>query len=94
MSWYYHAVVKKLAEGTNFGISFLQIGASLKKARGSKRECATFVGETIDTAPDFLYRVNIELYDCRVKFWSDSGFVWHFLYINGVFGHLMCIIQI
>ena len=29
--------------GTNFGISFLQIGASLKKARGSERECVTFV---------------------------------------------------
>ena len=29
--------------GTNFGISFLQIGASLKKARGSGRERVTFV---------------------------------------------------
>ena len=29
--------------GTNFRISFLQIGASLKKARGSGRERVTFV---------------------------------------------------
>ena len=35
MSWYYHVVVKNLAEiGTDFGISFLQTEASLKKARG------------------------------------------------------------
>ena len=27
--------------GTNFGISFLQTGASLKKARGSERERVT-----------------------------------------------------
>ena len=45
MSWYYHAVVKKCVcpRGTSFGISFLQTGASLKKARGSERERATFV---------------------------------------------------
>jgi hypothetical protein len=29
--------------GTSFGISFLQTGASLKKARGSERERVTFV---------------------------------------------------
>ena len=29
--------------GTSFGISFLQTGASLKKARGSERELVTFV---------------------------------------------------
>ena len=59
--------------GTSSGISFLlQTGASLKKARGSERERVTFVCETIYAAPhlDFLYRGNIELYDCRVKFWD------------------------
>ena len=44
MSWYYHAVVKKFGRiGTKFGTGFLQIGASLKKARGSEREHVTFV---------------------------------------------------
>ena len=54
---------KKLGRfGTSFGISFLQTGASLKKARGSKRERVTFVCETTYAAPlDFLYRGNIEL---------------------------------
>ena len=57
--------------GTSFGISFLQTGDSLKKARGSERERVTFVCETIYAAPlDFLYRGNIELYECRVKFWD------------------------
>ena len=37
--------------GTDFGISFLQTEASLKKARGSKREHATFECETIYAAP-------------------------------------------
>ena len=47
MSWYYHVVVKKIGRiGTDFGISFLQIGASLKKARGSEREPVTSVCET------------------------------------------------
>ena len=37
-------MVKQIGRiGTNFGISFLQIGASLKKARGSGRERVTFV---------------------------------------------------
>ena len=36
-------MVKKCRIGTSFGISFLQTGASLKKARGSERECVTFV---------------------------------------------------
>ena len=65
--------------GTSFGISFLQTGDSLKKARGSERERVTFVCETIYTAPlDFVYRGNIELYECRVKFWNYAGFVWPF----------------
>ena len=33
--------------GTSFGISLLQTGASLKKARGSERERVTFVCEMI-----------------------------------------------
>ena len=84
MSWYYHVVVKKIGRiGTSFGISFLQTGASLKKARGSKRERVTFECETIYAAPlEFLYRGNIELHECPVKFWNYSGSVCHFLYIN------------
>ena len=81
--------------GTSFGICFLQTRASLKKSRGSERERVTFVCEMIYAAPlDFLYRGNIELYECRVKFWNYSRFIWTFLYINWVSGHLMCIIQI
>ena len=81
--------------GTNFGISFLQTGASLKKARGSERERVTFECEMIYAVPlEFLYRGSIELHECLVKIWNYSGFVWPFLYINWVFGHLMCIIQI
>ena len=38
--------------------------------------------------------VNIEQQECCVQFWNFSGFVWPFLYINWVSGHLMCIIQI
>ena len=52
MSWYYHVVVKKIGRiGTYFGISFLQTEASLKKARGSKRERGTFECEMIYAAP-------------------------------------------
>ena len=48
MSWYYHVVVKKIGRiGTNFGISFFQTEASLKKAHGSERERATFECEMI-----------------------------------------------
>ena len=65
--------------GTSFGVNFLQTGASLKKARGSVRERVTFECETI-YAPrlEFLYRGNIELHECPVKFWNYSGFVWPF----------------
>ena len=80
---------------TNFGISFLQTGAYPKKARGSKRECVTFERGTMYAAPlEFLYKGNIELHECPIKFRNYSGFVWPFLYINWVSGHLMCIIQI
>ena len=49
--------------GTDFGISFLQTEASLNKARGSKRERATFECETIYAAPlEFLNKGNIELH--------------------------------
>ena len=70
--------------GTNFGISFLQTIASLNNARGSERERVTFVYETIYAAPplDFLYRGNIELYECHVKFGNYSVFVWPFLDIK------------
>ena len=62
--------------GTNFGISFLQTEASLKKARGSERERATFECETIYVVPlEFIYKGNIELHECPVKFWNYSGFV-------------------
>ena len=57
MSWYYHVVVKKCRIGTSFGISFLQTGASLKKARGSEREHASFECETIYAVPlEFIYK--------------------------------------
>ena len=33
----------------------------------------------VTTAPlDFIYRGNIELYECRVKIWNYSWFVWPF----------------
>ena len=63
--------------GTNFGISFLQTEASLKKARGSERERAVY------TVPlEFIYKGNIELHECPIKFWNYSGFVWPYLHIN------------
>ena len=82
--------------GTSFDISFLQIGASLMKACGFERENVTFCAKrhTLPPRSWFFYRANIELYECRVKNWNYSGFVWPFLYINWVSGHLMCIIQI
>ena len=102
LAWCHVMVVpsrgKKIGRiGTNFGISFLRIGASLKKARGSRRERVTFECETIYAAPsplEFINKGNIELHECPVKFWNYSRSVWPFLYINWVSGHLMCIIQI
>ena len=57
-------MVKKIGQiGTSFGISFLQTGASLKKARGPERERVTFECETIYAAPlEFLNKGNIELH--------------------------------
>ena len=81
--------------GTSFGVSFLQTGASIKKARGSERERVSFLCETIYAAsPWFYLQRQHRLYECPIKFWNYSGFVWTFLYINWVIGHLMCIIQI
>ena len=70
MSWYYHVVVKKIGLiGTNFGISFLQTEASLKKARCSERERATFECETIYVVPlEFIYKGNIQLHDALLNF--------------------------
>ena len=49
-------LVKKLAAfGQVFGISFLQIGASLKKACGFERERVTFVCETTYAAPLLIF---------------------------------------
>ena len=65
--------------GTSFGISFLQTGASLKKARGSERERVTFECETVYIVPlEFIYKGNIELHECPVKIWNYSGFVCRF----------------
>ena len=59
--------------GIDFGISFLQ---NRKKARGSERERATFECKTIYVVPlEFIYKGNIELHECPVKFWNYSGFV-------------------
>ena len=84
MSWYYHVVVKKIGRiGTDFGISFLQTEASLKKARGSERERATFECETIYVVPlEFIYKGNIELHECPVKFWKSFQLRLAFLHIN------------
>ena len=41
--------------GTDFGISFLQTEAPLKKARGSERERVTFVWEMIYTASPRIF---------------------------------------
>ena len=71
--------------GTYFGISFLQTEASLKKARGSERERATFGDDTISVASYCLQKissVNIEQQECCVNIWDFSGFVWTFLCIN------------
>ena len=66
---------KKLGRiGTSFGISFLQTGASLNKARGSERERVTFECETIYAAPlEFLYRGNIEYMSALLNFGIISG---------------------
>ena len=57
----------------DFGISFLQTEASLKKARGSERERATFECETIYVVPlEFIYKGNIELHECPVVFFKTA----------------------
>ena len=66
MSWYYHVVVKNWPNRNRFWYKLLQTEASLKKARGSERERATFECETIYAAPplalEFLNKGNIELH--------------------------------
>ena len=63
--------------GTSFGVSFLQTGASLKKARGSERERVTSVCETTYVhcllLPYFLHsqiRPNISIV---LNFWIIPG---------------------
>ena len=72
--------------GTNFGISFLQTGASLKKARGSERERVTFVciiqiwnTSTCSSAPKLVQKSHV----CpRVNFyvpckkWEWNSNIW------------------
>ena len=51
MTWHQHAAIIFFGRtGTRFGISSLQSGASLKKARGSEREHVPPVCETTYTA--------------------------------------------
>ena len=67
--------------GTDFGISFLQTEASLKKARGSERERATFECETISISSycfQIFSRVNIEQHECCVNFLIFRGSFGHF----------------
>ena len=83
MSWYYHVVVKKLAENRNrfwykllANRSFSQEGSWFWEGSG------TFECETIYVVPfEFIYKGNIELHECPVKIWNYSRFVWPFLYI-------------
>ena len=59
---------------TSFGISFLQTGASLKKARGSERERVTFECETIYAAPlEFLNKGNIDYISALLNFGIIPG---------------------
>ena len=78
MTWQQHAVVKKLdAFGQVFGISFLQTGASLERTRRSRGgTCHLCVRKDICYLPPLFFY--IELYECRVKIWNYSGFVWPF----------------
>ena len=66
--------------GTSFGISFLQNRRFSQQASWFREGmCHLCVWNDICCLPlDFLYRGNIELYDCPIKFWNYSGFVWPF----------------
>jgi hypothetical protein len=61
--------------GTSFGISFLQIGASLKKACGFERERVTFVCETTYAAPliDFFTKQTYNYMSVMFKFGIIPG---------------------
>ena len=72
--------------GTSFGISFLQTGASLKKARGSERERVTSVCETTYTAfsrLNFLHR--------QIR--PNRSIVLNFGIIPGLFGLFYTLIE-
>ena len=90
-------MVKNLAELEQvLGISFLQIGASLKKAHGFERECVTSVCETIYIAfscLDFLHRQLRPNRSFMLKFGIIPG-SFGLLYINSFARYLMHIIQI
>ena len=82
--------------GTSVGISFLQTGASLKKAHGSDRECVTFVGETTYTASsclDFFTEAINTNKSIVLKFGIIPGSFGLFYTLIEFLSHLMCIIQ-
>ena len=97
MTWHQHAVVKKLATfGQVFGYKPLANWSFSREDSWFPRGDMSPLCLKRYTLPPplFFYRGNIELYECRVKIWNYSGFVWTFLYINWISGHLLCIIQI
>ena len=70
--------------GTSFGVSFLQTGASLKKARGSERERVTSVCEKLSSpALIFLHR--------QIR--PNRSIVLNFGIIPGLFGHFYTLIE-
>ena len=83
--------------GTSFGISFLQTGASLKKAHGFDRGCVTFVGETTYAASsclDFFIEATKTNRSVVLKFGIIPGLVGIFYTLIEFSRHFMCIIQI
>ena len=66
--------------GTSLGISFLQNRRFSQQASWFREgTCHLCVRNDIRCLPpDFIYRGNIELYECPVKFWNYFGFVWPF----------------
>ena len=89
---------KKIVQfGTSFGISFLQTGASLKKAHGSDSGCVTFVGEityAASSCPDFFIEATKTNRSVVLKFGIIQGSFAHFCTLTDFSRHLMCIIQI
>ena len=80
MTWHQHVVVNFLAE---LGQALVQasckpelLSRSLVVPRGDVSPlCAK---QYTLPPPDFVYRGNIELYECPVKFWNYFGFIWPF----------------